>query len=340
MNSRPTKLILTFAIVSGLIAQPAHAETYVVQQGDWLARIARRVYGKPVFGANGSLERLLSQNENLKSHVDVILVGEIIQFGAQSTAAPLASVAVQAPAPEAQAPVPTAPIKERAPASVEVVDEQQSHFFFGPRFGYNRLDAEDKVTGGQATLGSALSYGAELQWIQTWSNNWSSAISVGFDQLTEQSANLTIERPTFTKTELSASLAYHFSDCTSASLQASATASPFIRAATSQSVTVETVNVPSIQLGLEHDFVRGRLLTFGLGVNGGYRLATSQSGLSVDAGSNFGANASISQTNGRFPLKANLFFSQLNQGTSRTTQKETVLGLSLGAFFDLGGSSK
>jgi LysM repeat protein len=318
---KTNKLFITVRCVFLLSAVAAGAEsiTYIVKKGDTLSEIAHKNIPGPIYGRNGSLDKILSFNPQIKNP-NKIYVGAVINLDTPS----LRSVAEEHP-PE-------------GPARIELlpeVPEKKTYGEFSVRAGmeFFRLNSTDNTTGANATVLSNMNPTVALNWKQHWSDAWATNFRLNYE-----SVNLQNPSPrTMTSSNVGAygfgvGVERSFSDSFTLIGSLGYDQEFFLESASTQTLTLDTIAIPSASLAARFDFYKRNLTNVGLEATYSYLSTGSNSLYAVSTGSAYSGMLYWHQelSSSKTVLTGEVFYRQQSQNTSLVTQTQTDVGGVLG----------
>lgn len=348
----------TFILLTALMLATASAwcANYIVQSGDTLSGIARRHIPGRVYGKQGSLDKLLSVNPQIKNP-NLIYVGQNLSIDGVS--APLAARPKRAPAAEAPAVVEDVgtplTISEKKPAKMETMApaptpspnaSPESNYplsHLGADLGsqYFKIVAHDPVNGGNATLLSNLSPQLRLGWDLDWNEAWTTRLR--FSLVSESMINATSTTSTITggdaKTyafELGAIRNWGESQRTGFAI--GSVARGFARSTSATTVTVDRVQELKFRLNHEFDLFQVKGARFGLGLGAALLSGGTGSGYTTSFGWDGDASLYLRHApkNSSLEIRGEAYFTYGQQNSTIVEQKDQHIGVFLGLAWKLG----
>lgn len=337
----------------------AFAYTYVVKEGDVLSEIADRTIAGKIYGKEGGIEILKDLNPQIENP-DLIYPGDKINLYDEDAAlsesrpapegprAPAGDVPVAEPtatqiAPtvsQTEAPLCEAPKNSRL--EIAPVFRRGASLALTPHFSFLSLESQDVATQAHSTVASKYDVGLTVGYIQNWSETFRSNLYL-------KVGTIEFEKPTNSKrtlvdgshlmTDLGFGMSQDFNEKLNLQLHFNYGKELFVRAATTQSDTVDTINLPSIGTLISYDLVH--LDPFTLGVSGVFNLKFPglSEEFSVKSGNEYGASIYLKQFASSLDdskFRTELSFIQRRQDTSIARQSETSISLTLNYFFSVG----
>ncbi len=327
---------LAFSVAVGLSAS-GWAYAYEVKAGDTLSKIAAQTLSPPVYGKNGGLARLLRLNPRIKIP-DRIYPGERIEVARDQKKVVNTKPAL---------------ITKRSLASDEtpptINADSTPHFQRGaqlaitPDLALSTLSAQDRITGASSTVASQYNLGVNLAYIQEWSTHSRSSLSLGlgmvsFEPPTDRSKNLVEGHKFVSSIGLGAD--FDLGSRWNFELSAAYDKKLFVRAATTTSVAIDAVSVPSLGGKLTYELLRLDPFAVGISAHAALEMPAQTEGYPIRLGKSFGGTMGLRQQMGAGPrsnaFESELGFYQRTQDTDFSRQTETSLVLKFRIFFAVG----
>jgi hypothetical protein len=290
------------------------ALAYVVQKGDSLSTIAYKNISPKVYGKNGSLKKLLSLNTQLKN-TSLILPGSYIQL----------------PQKEKN-------LSERVPRTPAVSNSQErepglSELIFSPTYSLTTLSARDNKTQGKSVIASKLNVGLEVSYDQKWSEEFQTGLylkmgSITFEQ--PSSSTKSLENSSVFTSAIGIKTKHQINENLRYQLMAQYGKELFIRSSSSQKVSVDAINLPTIGGKFSYDLKK--ISSQVMGISGTYQLKLPSRAESYDVklGHDIGAGLYLSEKH----FQTEIGVSYRKQDTNLTTQSE--FNVFIGFHFPMG----
>lgn len=303
--------------ISGLLvlSSPANSSSYQVEKNDVLSVIIHSHLPGPVWGKEGSLQKILKLNPQVKNP-DLIYAGDTLRLSEPVESVETVEVA-EVKKPEARL---------KAPASIKPFSLKAYHSF-------TSFNLKDESTGATSVLASKFHLGLEGRYSQQWTPTFKTFLGlhlgwISFEPPASNDKSLT-ENEKFLP-GLGIGMSYEVNADMNLTLAAHYQSEIFLRAKSTSELTLDAVPVPS--LGGKLDY---RLLTkdpFILGVSGNYaiKLPTKTSSYTVHRGQSYGAGLFLEQTiKDMKSFRTELDFNTRSQDTSTLSleEKRIVLGI-------------
>lgn len=300
-----------------LVCVPALA--YVVRPGDTFSKIVGVHLPGPTFGRKGNLNRIRKLNPQVKN-IDLIFPGMKINLGE------LASE--QSPLRPAEAPAE----QERVLASDKTLAPPVPSPFsleFNPYFSMLELKLKDRDSGAEATLASQSNFGSNFSYRMDWSERLQSFVKLNLGYITfEQPSSglVTTKRANKFLSGIGLGANYKLAPKLAGSFSVDYQKELFGRSLSANSITVDSVAVPSFSGRLSYDLGQRATHRFGLYGNYQYKLATSADDYKIHAGHNYGGGFYFNQQEW---IQTEIGFFRREQNMNLSLQSETgvVLGM-------------
>lgn len=315
--------LVTSILLFSSVLSAAERSVYVLSEGETLSQVASRAFPGRIYGRHGSLQKLLTLNPSIENRDRIYAGQKIIIFNLDSSLtlsnqsdvpAPARELATTVAAVEPTEPVvelTAAPPKTPAPAKTAVPTEpatpsakpapekttdpksenvdHRAKFFAGYRF--TTLHAVDKTTNTNADLFTSHDVVVGSAWQQKWSEEFGTFFEFSarnLDFVPSASANKNLVNTSKTLFSLSVGGQSQLSERISLRYSMSYGSQLFIRGVNSNSISVDSLAVPSIGAeGLYRLFAKGRT-SLGLAASASYLFATEGETYNALAGSLFG----------------------------------------------------
>ena len=301
-----------------LVSAAGEPSTHIVRSGETLSEIIEALLGEPIYGPNGNLQRVLRLNPELGFPGDRIRAGQILVLDRGPIAFSEKALPLQTPS--------------STPDPATIPTQESAWFTLGPRFSYSSLESTDRSTGGQSILASDLNWGAELRWIQQWSDTWISAIGV---ELESRKYGIAAERElqhasgTYGRIELSGQRRLGSSGA-SIALAGGVANSTVLRSVDSANVlALDPVLRPELSTRIEQGLFASPLFRIHAGINGAFLAGSRQATFSLHSGYRYGLDIGLEQLTGASRPVAHLFWTRSTSPTSISQQTDSVIGLSI-----------
>ena len=245
MNHEFRSSIIMMCIALLGITTSAWAVVYVVKEKDSLSIIAKKHFNGPVWGENGSLKKIISQNPEIKNP-DFIFPSEKINLNDIS----LEQNSSEA-LPEIKNNLEIKPELGRTVSSENGLkpDESGTLAELTPFTSMISLTSKDPNTGARSTVASSLYVGADARYIQIWSENFKTYLRgkisyVSFEPPADTSKSISEKSKILTTFGLGG--IKKLSSRLTLGVYADLEKNLFLRSVSTTSVTVDSVLVPSV----------------------------------------------------------------------------------------------
>jgi LysM repeat protein len=329
---RACSLIMSAMLISSVFGF-AQDSFHIVKKGEALSQIAQANYSGRVYGAKGSLEKILALNPHI-DRADLIFPGQrIVIQEADVSHRSLAS------ADEERKIVPSeAPLLLKA----ETVSERNpvSRLSLDAGFGYFRIDSKDKSTGASSTFLSAMNPEARLTWDLDWNEKWTSRIrfnSAAANIFTDTSTDApALKGASGSRYGFEAGATHSWSPSSRTGVYLNLQERIFTHATETTSVTVDRVPEPSVKIAHESELFHVKAAILGFGVSGEAILPGRGPGYSTDTG--FGADAVLFLRHDldHLSIQGSAYYGMIRQNSDLVEQSESHLGAALGLVWRLG----
>jgi LysM repeat protein len=344
------KIKLTLTLVAASVS--ATALSYVVKTGETLSQIAQKQSSQKIYGNNGSLNKIIALNPQIKNPnfikiAQKISIGEFIeeksaQAESQSPDRTIATEPDAAVDSTAKKELEKEPVEKRCETTTPFIFKRRSLVAVSPYFSFLGLESKDNATHSKSTVASKYSTGFTTSYIQNWSERFQSAVhlkigKINFEKPTNSNRALNASDTIMTGIGLETN--HNLNENLSFKLNANYSKELFVRAISTQSDAVDALYVPSFGSKISYNMIA--LDPFIFGVSGKYsaKMSASAEGYEVRSGSEYGASIYLKQftsKNRETPFEAEFNFSQRKQNTNVSTQVETHLIITLTYLFSLG----
>jgi hypothetical protein len=215
----------------------------------------------------------------------------------------------------------------------------ETAFDLAPFVSMNSITSKDRANGGTATIASSIYVGAEGRYLQKWSQDFNTYLGMKLSyisfELPSNSAKSIADKSKLL-TAFSVGGSQKIGRDLSLGFAAAIEKNLFARGASTTSVAIDSILVPSFDLQLS--YLLARRATFSLNVSAFFeeKLGASADSYEVKKGSLFGGKIGIIQHQGNDDLfHVEIGASSRNQSTSVTDQTETIYTLMLRRFFPI-----
>ena len=203
---------------------------------------------------------------------------------------------------------------------------------------YTGIDATQSETGASAKVTSKINFGLDLQWTHQLTKKIEAFVSGGirkedYEPLTER----TLTNKASTMFGFNGGAAISPLSWLYLALGAGFGQVPIIKGSPG-AIDIEKVWIPRANLDLKFNFIRTRVIMFGLLGNTSYFLTGKGSGYNVKSAIQYGAGPYFSYDFGMFILSSQLFYTMRKQETTLLTQDLKEGGFNLGLSFPIGGN--
>lgn len=322
------KSSLSIFVFIALFAYKANSETYIVQPGDTISKIAAAQLNKPIniYGPAGRISLILSFNPDL-TNPDLIYPGQIIELTASENPLPKdierhlsSELALEIPPQESQIPV-----------GAPKISDKDLQFEFEISQFFSRLDATDRQTNGKATLISDaltlihfhFNHALDLK------NSIRTSVALRENKYQAPSTTQTLDSPPVTK---KIQLMYMHQAHQRLNINASFGVEQrlFLRAVTATHYVLDIPSVPSSRLGLDYQYFQTEKKSAGVRLYHSWLHASPATGQSIQSGKEQEASLYCQQLKNNLRFEQRAFLIQSEQDSNIVSQKETLLGVSLG----------
>ncbi len=323
--------------LSAFLVTPAYARTYTVKSGDTLSGITHREVGGPVWGESGTLEKVKRLNPQVKD-ANRIYPNDLIRLSDEEESA------AEAPAPEAE-PAP-AEVAEAAPSEAEAAPADSGEVKRNPSdrhrlrilgvMSKTLIEAKAKNGDFKTNLDSDVNTGGEIQYGYYITDNTVVGFTVG---LTQSEFSYTkdgrFKGITDNLKKFSLDIEHQLTERLRLNGLVGVQQFYFVTENNATSLTLETVFVDNLGLGVAYDVIRLGAFDAGVDVHGTYASPAKGSSFKVKSGFTYGASVfSGYRFTEMFSLIGNLFYDRRAQDTSGTTQRNSDKGGRLGVQLD------
>lgn len=303
----------------------AEAITYVVQKNDTLSLIAKKHLGNPVYSKNGSLQKLLEFNPDIKNK-HKIRPGQTINISDSPR-----SIASETVLPEPMD-APVVPMEAQA-APVVVAQEESdpiSHIKASLGYDYYRIDAVDISSKDKATILSEAPRVA-LTWDLAWSKEWSTQFQITYrkEKVTQPTnSTRTLDKTSFSRTQSLMGLTRHWDNSNTQFFVARSQRGFLKNKSTTQ---LQFDSAASIDIGLNHEIaiVKRKSATAGLAVQAAYLGAAQGPGYTSESGYSGQGAVFMRHKTKNYLIEARASYGLVKQNTSFVEQQIQEIGTSL-----------
>jgi LysM repeat protein len=320
--------LLTMASVS------TTAWPYVVKNGDTLSEIAYKNISANVYGKNGSMVKILNINPQIKNP-NLIMPGQVINLDKSETPKLTEIPTERNVATDSL--ISTQNFVENnnseMASKVSPLLKRRATVALNPFYNIANLSSADNVTGSESTIASKYYAGVNASYVQEWNKDFQTAInfklaSIAFEGPANSTKTLQ-DKSKFLST-IGVETNHNIGKKTHLKLGLSYGKELFIRAASTQSVAVDAINVPSISSKISYDIIE--LSPFALGVSATYsaKMPAKADSYNIKLGHEYGANIYLNQFTGNShnsKIQTELGFTRRSQNTNITSQTETNIML-------------
>jgi hypothetical protein len=330
----------TFFCAFHLRAQ--ESSIYFTQNGDTLSEILHRKNLRPLYGKHGSLEAALKLNptlaarggDHIRPHQQIYLP----EFQAVSENTNLSS----APPPRKQASETEAKTDQPQKISLQENTEEKlaGDFYLGAEFAFNRLEASDASTGGQAEINSKSAYGLLIGRRTYWNEVLNSYVQISSQFIEYQpsdSALKVIDNHSVTRTHLEIGLEQTLSDKAKALYSLRYGQELFIRGMNSSLLHIDDVALVSIGGGFKYKLFEKADTYLSSDFHGQYILGGSTGTYTVNPG--YFLSAALSLHQGPH-LQTSVGVRERKQDTSLVNQTEQEVFGQMQFVWPFGGDRK
>ena len=331
----------------GISALALASVTYVVKKGDTLSQVSEKMVPGPVLGKNGSLERVLALNPNIKNP-DLIYPGEQVQLPggelAQASAErqPAQIVPEPSPEPSPQAAVDLSPKSPEAASVVQAPAPMQFkrgvYYTIAPFYDFATITNQDRSSGAPASLTTSYFTGADFSYGQKWTEGFRTFMhfklaGVAFEAPTNGEGSISDTSKFLagggigTESALSKSVTLGFSADYQQNL--------FTRGLDANNVTLDAIATPVLGANLSWDMITADPLAFGVSGMVAVDLPASTDGYRTWTGSSYGGSIYLKHLNPdqSSSSQADIGVFKRNQNTDITNQNETDVVFTLRLYF-------
>ena len=311
----------------------SQAYEYRVVEGDKFSKILGTLIPGPVWGKNGSFNKIIAQNPGIKDP-DHILPNQIIQIndselGAISTVIPeptgLNDLAITT---EIQT------NKERTPASDAKANSKRSLAFeVAPNYSISALAVTDRQTGSQSKIVSNLNLNIDASLMHVWNDDFQSSIRLHFGEFILQqplNATSTLLGSSQLMSGVGVGGNFKISQNLTFSLNANNEKEIFIRGSSTTSVTADSVSLYNFGTKISYELIHLDPFILGSGLEFKGFLPTTTDSYQTRFSTQYGCTIYLGQRGGDIMnFNTELGFTIKNLNTSITTQSEKDLTLSI-----------
>ena len=216
-----------------------------------------------------------------------------------------------------------------------------------PHYSLTSLSVEDRTTGSDSTLASKYNTGAHISYVQEWTQSTRTFVDlnlglIAFEKPTDSTKTIHDDKKFLSGFGLGVS--FEISNKLNLDLAGFYQKELFVRASSTQSVTIDAVNVPSIGGKLSYDLLKLDPFTFGMSSSLYVKGPAKSGGYNIRLGAEYGATIYLKQSAGGVGQESNfqteLGFNSRSQNTSITKQTQTQITLGLRFVFPVGSQQK
>jgi hypothetical protein len=311
------------ALLAALIqSTAAYAGTYTVKEGDTLSQIAGRELSRPIYGAKGSLQKILERNQEIKDP-NRIHPGQVIRLSDDTTAEQSAASTLDQDVPlTSEAPVSPATSEISAPASAPA-ETARYGWRLGLGLSKDELDGVGHGRSFRTTQDSGLQTRIDLDAYYKPTADSRIGLSLGIKNGDFADSNDgRFAGRTRALAKLSAFGALTLADRWHLGLELGTEQSFFLVQTSNTTFTLEEVFVDFATASAGYDVLVQDSWRWSLLAEGSFHLAAEAAGKDVERGSSYrlGTQLSYFWDNG-YRLEGGLHYGRRNQGVSDTRQK-------------------
>ncbi|MGZ5279394.1 MAG: LysM peptidoglycan-binding domain-containing protein [Pseudobdellovibrionaceae bacterium] len=339
------KLTIYFALFLAHFECSWAASTYYVLPNDSLSTIALSHGNGPVYGNNGSLQKLLMLNPSI-SNPDHIRVGQaILVWDSNHANSKKRAIRFAASVPDSTSlPVevqqmvnpPVSPdlIEATLPASTPLTLFRPFSFVgLRPSFYYSRLDVVNPSDGNTSFLISKPNTGVEISWNQVWSEKFQTYQSLGFrKEEFEQDASSQVQIRNNSVSLFDMSIGSRFDLPTSIFLKGSAALFQqvfYFEMQNPSGVTLTAVSVPRFNFGLGYRLLTIEPFFVETAIEASQTLEARTTNFATRQNTGYGASLSLSQLLPSFQMGYEFFYQKLNSNSDILNASQSTLGFRL-----------
>lgn len=329
------KLIITYALILSPIA---FALTYVIQKGDTLSEIAQKNFSGPIYGKNGSLQKILILNPTIKDK-NKIKYGKIIDLGPFDLQRNIANTSTEEKIELKPITEPTS--KVESPHSNEAKDRNDnapieklfSNLKIVPMVFFARIDSTDINTQAKAIIISNMSYGIKLNWEQNWSEDTSTFQEISSSQITfleNQSSSITIENKAVVANQLGLGANFRKSKEISWGAKLNYAQEVFPRGqSTASSIVLDSVSLPEAALYAKFKLAQRFPFQLTADLEAKSLLGGETTNYSINPGTGYLGRIGFEQDKEKYKFGCGVYYSQQQQDTSVMKSNRKDVGLEI-----------
>lgn len=318
--------ILFFATMLCVVHGRAYSLPYTVQRGDTLSRIAKKFVAGRAYGKNGSINKIISLNPNVKD-ADLILVGRTIIVADPRSDGDAGDALRPAPATARSQGATGA---QPAALSNDLDKADFAHFVVTGSLYFSEIQSKDKSSAAKATFASKPNSGVSVAWLQNWSERFVTGMHAQVRKESyEPSVSIRkLKNASHWLAGFELSGTYSLSSRNTISLASGFDQELMPRVITGLAdIELQTVLVPKTNLGVSHMLIKRRTLAFSLDggaivkmpSRGGER--NSKTSVGYDAGMHF------SQTLESSEIGSKIMYAQYSLTTDHVDDQRRMVGM-------------
>ncbi len=326
--------------------------TYTVKRGDTLSEIAGKYLRGSIYGAVGSLKKLLAENSHIKN-ADYIKTGEVIElpddilkniddvlassndFSRSSEKENLS----QTEEPESLYPEEVLGqekfINQRKdPASIDSF-KTYSSFGFYPSLGFSRLDSTQTGSGSAV---SELGIGGLIDWTVHFSESFEAQVYfnlMDYNYESSQSSTLTDSKGSLA--EFGFGVTKRFTERFKFGGKLGYRSSPYLRATNQNTGAVENVQTAVLRAAPKYDILKFQDLSVELNAPIEYEFSGTGPNITTDGGFGYGLGLELRHETSWGEINAGGIYRRLDGGFRNATTSTQEIRSYLGIRYNIGG---
>ncbi len=326
--------------------------TYTVKRGDTLSEIAEKYLRGRIYGAVGSLKRLLAENSNIKN-ADYIKTGDVIELPDDilkntDNALAISSEFSRAFEQEShsQTEEPERPYPEEVLGQEKYIDQRKdpasidkfktySSFGFYPSLGFSRLDSTQTGSGSAV---SEVGVGGLIDWTVHFSRTFEAQVYFNLmDYNYESSQSSTLTDSTGSMAEFGFGVTKRFTERFKLGGQLGYRSSPYLRGTKQNTGAVENVQAAVLRATPKYDILKFQDLSVELNAPIEYEFTGTGPNITTDGGFGYGLGLELKHETSWGEINAGGFYGRLDGGFRSATTSTQEIRSYLGIRYNIGG---
>lgn len=334
MKNQLRSFAINFSIILGFTTT---AWAYIVKKGDTLSEIAYKHISPKVYGKTGSVNKILALNPTIKNP-HFLSLDQIVNLGEFELSNSPKIKTNRYVAEESQ----IIPSPSRIASESSPLFKRGSVLALTPFYSILNITSKDNTRGSESTIASKYYIGANASYVQEWTKDFQTAVnlklgSINFEKPTTSTKTLQDSGKFISSLGLESNQS--FNNNFHLKLNLDYGKELFIRAASTQNIAVDAINIPSVGAKVSYDIKE--LDPFVLGIAGSYeaKMPAQTDYYDVKLGHKLGASVYLTQHTGSASdskFQVELGVAQRRQDTSVASQTETSVNLGVKFFYGVG----